>query len=506
MKKYIIIGIIIVVLGGGYFWFRSSKTPSYITATVARGSIAQEVSANGSVATPTMINLQFQNSGKLTYVGVKVGDSVKAGEIISRQDSSILNAQLQQAQATVNVQQAKLEGLQVGSRPEDIATSQAALDKANQDLANMYTSIKDVSTDSYAKANDAVRTQLDPFFSNSETQSPSLAYMTSDSQTKIYTEMERSSSGTALNKWQDQLTNIDQSNNGLETLLQDEISYLATIRQLLNSVSGTLNYAPALGASTLAAYRANISTALNETNTATTNLDIISQNIASQKLTISQLQAQLDLKKAGSLPTDISAQQAQVAQAQANITSIQAQIAQMTLTAPVDGVITQANGSKGEIVSPGDIVVSIIPNVKLQIDVNVSEANIANVKLGDSVAVSLDAFPGTEWQGTVTQIDPAQTIIGGAVYYKTTVVFNKPDDRIKSGMTANVLIETGTASNTLIIPVSAIQNNSTNTFVQLYQNGKITNQNVITGLKSQDGMIEIISGISEGQLVVTGTK
>lgn len=90
------------------------------------------------------------------------------------------------------------------------------------------------------------------------------------------------------------------------------------------------------------------------------------------------------------------------------------------------------------------------------------------------------------------------------MYYKTTVVFNQPDIRIKSGMTANVRIETGNASSTLVVPASAIQTNGTSTLVELLQNGRKVSQSVTTGLKSQDGMTEVISGLSEGDQVVIG--
>jgi len=182
-----------------------------------------------------------------------------------------------------------------------------------------------------------------------------------------------------------------------------------------------------------------------------------------------------------------------------------AQIAQTVLTAPADAIVTDTNGAVGETVTPATTVVSLIPNGELEIKLNVSEDNIVGVKTGQSAQISLDAFPtGTTWPGKVVSIDPAQTTVGGAVYYQATILFDKPDPSVKPGMTANVLIETGSATSTLFVPASAIQANGTSTIVQIYQDGKVTNQNVVTGLKSQNGMIEITSGVTEGQQVITG--
>ena len=108
--------------------------------------------------------------------------------------------------------------------------------------------------------------------------------------------------------------------------------------------------------------------------------------------------------------------------------------------------------------------------------------------------------------GVVTEVDPAQTVIGGAIYYNTTVMFTTPQSLIKPGMTANVWIETGAASSTIQVPASAIQVKDSKTFVQVLDNGSTTDQPVTTGLKGQDGMIEVTSGLSGGETVVTGSN
>lgn len=78
MHKYAFIGITAaLVLGGvGYYSYHLSKAPVYTMMPVQRGTITQEVSASGNVATPTTTDLQFQTSGRL----VAVGDKVSAGE------------------------------------------------------------------------------------------------------------------------------------------------------------------------------------------------------------------------------------------------------------------------------------------------------------------------------------------------------------------------------------------------------------------------------------------
>jgi macrolide-specific efflux system membrane fusion protein len=172
----------------------------------------------------------------------------------------------------------------------------------------------------------------------------------------------------------------------------------------------------------------------------------------------------------------------------------------------VDGVITEVNGNVGEISKTTEPTVVMIPNSRLQIDVNLSEDNVANVKVGQSVRITLDAFPNMSWQGTVDKVDPAQTVIGGAIYYKTTVAFDQPDDRIRTGMTANVWIQTGSSQSSLVVPQSAITWSSSGPQVQIYRGGMPQVMLVTTGLTDERGMVEILSGVSEGDEVVVGTQ
>ncbi len=289
IKSKITISIIVfILLLVGVFLLFSHHSPKYQFVSVTRGPITEVVSLTGNTTPSQSVALSFSSSGNISNIYSALGKNVSAGEVLAELDTSNLVAQLHQAQANLDTEQAKLEGLQVGASPENIAVSQTALDKANQDLANMYSSIIDTSTDAYAKANDAVSTQMSQLFTNTNGTMPSLSYSTSDSQAQTNAQLELSYSQTALSKWSSELTNNDGSNTSLDTLLTDGISYLATIRELLNSVSTTLQSTTNLSATTLATYKMNVSTALSEVNLATTNLNTLSQNISSQKLTVSQ--------------------------------------------------------------------------------------------------------------------------------------------------------------------------------------------------------------------------
>lgn len=330
MSRKTLFAIALVVIIGGVaatVIFQRVNEVSYELATVQQGDIVQEVSATGKVVSPTTVSLQFKNSGKITFLKAEVGQKVKAGEILAKQDSSLLRSQLKQSQAVLKTQQYKLRSLEENNVP-------------NHD-------------DKY----------------------------------------------------------------------------------------------------------------------------------------------------------DIKAQKAIVEQALADIEVQMTKINETVLVTPIDGFVVASNGEVGEIAKPETIIASIASIGSLQIDVDIPETTIANVKVGQTVKIKLDAFDdATEWTGRVDDIDLAGTLKGGAIYYKTTVAFEEDDARIKADMTANVWIKTDISENTLFVPASAIQKKDGKKIVQVLKEGLITKKEVTTGLKNDVGMIEITSGLSQGEQVILGNK
>lgn len=169
-------------------------------------------------------------------------------------------------------------------------------------------------------------------------------------------------------------------------------------------------------------------------------------------------------------------------------------------------MVTAVNGERGETVGPDMTIVSLATGGALQIDLSVVEDKIVDVKVGQKARITFDAIENQEFVGTVVAIDPAETVVGGAVYYKTTVLFDDVDERIRSGMTANVWILTATASDTLFVPASAIQIKDDKMIVQVQGESKMIEKEVAVGIENNTGMIEILSGLSEGEQVILNVQ
>jgi len=508
-KRILILPPVVILIAGGLFLYFGGASPRYETAAVVRGPIEQSVLSRGNVQSPTTIRLHFKGSGTLTTLAADTGQEVAAGQVLARQDSGVLLAQRAQAEASVEAAQAALSKVQQGATQATIDVSKAALTVAQQSLLNYYASVVSTLGDAYAKANDAVVTQIALFFNNPRTINPELTFQLSDSSLSIAIENQRVLAGVELAKFQSEYNTIASvSDEGaLDDALVQALDHLTVVRALLASAVSAVEQNVALSSATAATYRTSAYAGLSEVNTAITAVKTLQQSIAAGKASVVQAQAKLSETVAPSTQTDIDAARAAVAQARANVQAIDAQLRDLTIVAPVSGTVSDTNGSVGEVVGPDTTIVSLLPAAKLEVKVNVSEDNVVAVHAGEHARIELDAFPsGTLFSGTVSEIDPAETIIGGAIYYQTTVAFDQNYENVRPGMTANVWIDTGAASNTLTVPASALQHDQAGTYVQVVQGGRASRRDVKTGLIGDSGMIEIISGLSEGEQVVTGTK
>ena len=238
-------------------------------------------------------------------------------------------------------------------------------------------------------------------------------------------------------------------------------------------------------------------------NGAVSSINSITQNIASQNLTVTQLQAQLALKQAGSTQSNLDAQQAQVEAAQASVASVQAKLSNSEIIAPISGVITQQDAKIGQVASPGSPLVSIISDGNFEVDAEVPETDVGKLAVGNITNMTFDAFPGETFTGKVFYIDPAETIESGVVDYKIKVSFDKVDPRMKSGLTANLDIQTKTDANALILPQYAILVNDQGASVEtLGPKNVVVTTPVTLGIQDENGNAEVLTGVTAGEQVL----
>lgn len=138
----------------------------------------------------------------------------------------------------------------------------------------------------------------------------------------------------------------------------------------------------------------------------------------------------------------------------------------------------------------------------LNIVAQVNEIDVPKIHAGQKVTITLDAFSGKTFVGNVDSVDTIGANSSGVVTYNAYISFISPPPDIQSGMTASAVIQTGRKDDVLKVLTTAIQTSNGTSTVRVLKNGKITPTTVETGTTS-DTETEIVSGLSEGDTVVT---
>jgi len=497
-------GVIIAIglILGGFLFFKGGAA-DFKTVAVERTDLVEEVSVTGRVVAKNDVKLAFVNSGKISRVYKDVGQKVISGEAIVVLDNSEVYAKLLQAEADRDQARAKLDDLERGTRPEEIEIARLKVVNAETALTDTKYNVVDKIKDAFVKSDDAIRGKVDQLMTNPKSSSPKLN-VTADQQVTGEIESSRQVLENTLNTWAISLTSLAITSD-LENYAKEANANLKTISIFLDSISLVVNAlvsSSSLSQTTIDSYKADILAARTNASTATSNLTTALEKFRSAHSTKQLEENNLTLSLAGATLGDLEASKASLKSAEANVLNLESQMAKTIIRAPFAGVISLQDAKVGEIATAGKNLVSVIGS-KLQIEAYVPEADIAKIHLNDLGRVTLDAYGDeAEFEVRTIFIDPAETVIENVSTYRILLEFTKLDERIRSGMTANIDIVTMIKTDILALPQRAVMGRNGDSVVRILEDGEIKETPVKTGLRSVDGQIEIIEGLSEGREVV----
>jgi RND family efflux transporter MFP subunit len=190
------------------------------------------------------------------------------------------------------------------------------------------------------------------------------------------------------------------------------------------------------------------------------------------------------------------------------------------IKAPFDGIVAKINVKEGDIISTQTALLHFITQQKI-IKVSLNEIDAVKVKVGQKAILTFDALPDLTLTGKVAEISPVGTISQGVTSFDIKIVLDSDEERIKPGMSANAEIIIEEKPNVLTLPNSAVKSEGNSRYVLLIDTPreikdkfkigtptvlpkevKIKNQPVEIGI-SNDTMSEILSGVSEGDIVIS---
>ncbi len=494
-KKRYIFGIIaIVLIIAGYFIFFNHKT-TYQFVTVKSGSITESVSLTGNTTPQQSLSLTFGGSGVISHTYSDLGKQVSKGQVLAELNTSDLLAQLHQVQAAYLVAQTSYDKLVNGASTSDIEIAKVALNNAQNTYNDTVSQQKVLVANAFSTMINSGLVALPTISGSNTTGSPTISGTYSSTEEGVYTvTIYATGNGEAY-----------FSLSGLESGSTGKVSTIATplgtrglfIQFPSNNISFYNNTTW-----TISIPNVKSSTYLTYNNAYQSALQSQSQAIASAQGAVDSAKANLDQKKSGARPEDLAIAKAQIQGAQANVESIKAKLENAQIVTPISGTITQFDAKIGQLASPNVPLVSIMSDGGYEVDAGASETDIGKISVGDKVSMTLDAFQNEKFLGSVFYIAPAATNTGGVITYKVKISFDKIDLRLKSGLTANIDIETKHKDNILVLPQYAILQNDQGTFVETLLNNKVIQNPVTLGIMDQKGNVEIISGATQGEQVL----
>ncbi|MDD4476896.1 MAG: HlyD family efflux transporter periplasmic adaptor subunit [Patescibacteria group bacterium] len=569
-KIYIILTIILLAAAIGYWQYaKTNQTITYETVKVERGSLAQTVEATGKIESANDLSLRFETAGTLDVIKVKEGDEVKAGDLLANLRLADLNAAVAQAQANLNQKLAGATGEERDYYRAAADNALAALEQAKADASSSVTETESaletaknnlkmaeggessrIVSSAYEDAVALLQAVLS-ILDDSITQSDNIlgidSIFANDSfetqlsinnisklplaQNNYYTAKEaRNSARTAILS----LTTLSDHKDIDDALIAAE-NALAKMNQLLVSVSDVLAATPqgsnltqsALDTKKTTIETTRVSLTAKYTSVISQRQEILDAKNSYTTYNIAYEKAIKDLENTkASSASAIKVKEASYNQALANlqgkilpprevdIAYYRAAFSQAIanrdkaiIRAPIDGIIAKVNKKRGEFISTSDIAVQMLtPFYEIKIDI--SETDVAKLKINDQTEITLDAFgEDVKFSGKILQIDPASTEIQDVVYYKVRVALDLSDKPIKSGMTANVTVNTEKRENILYVPLRAVRaGGETGKYVRVLENKTEKEVPVKLGLKADNGLVEITEGLTEGQEIILSVK
>ncbi len=185
------------------------------------------------------------------------------------------------------------------------------------------------------------------------------------------------------------------------------------------------------------------------------NMDLQKRGIVTQDA--------LDASKAAAdqMAAQIEVDQAQIKQAQAQLDSSQTNLDHTIITSPIDGIVTQRSVDVGQTVAASmtaPVIFIIAADLtKMQVSANIDESDVGRVRPNQAVTFRVDAYPGVDFKGTVSQIRLNPIVVNNVTTYATMINVPNDDLRLKPGMTANLKVQVNRRADALRVPNTALR-------------------------------------------------
>jgi RND family efflux transporter MFP subunit len=474
-----------------------NQTAAASTTTQSNGTIRIGKAAKGDLTGQATFTAQIQTKGSvaivprvnatLTKLDVDVGSKVRAGDTLAELDHTDLDEQVLAAQAAQSTAEAKLAELKAGPKAEVAAAAQANLNAAqarvkalqsardNAEIPTLDQHVKDAQA-----ALDAAEAAMQPD-QQAVAQAANTLQAAQQKLNDIMADATKSKDQNTVNAAKADVQKATDALNKARTPAGTQAAVTQAQSQLVTAQQAQL---------------------LARLSTTAFDLD-------EAKALQDQAQAQLNLAQAPASAEELQAAQAQVEQAFSLAELARAKQRDATITAPINGIVTEIKATVGSGVGPSASIMTLIPP-DMQVIVSVDSAQLAQMQVGQTASLSVESFPRDAFSGTVTSIAPV--LDPRTRTAAVAVDVPDPQSKLKPGMFAQMAIQLGQHQGTLVVPKDAVLTMGSidptappQQVVFTVDQGRVHKQVVSIGL-SDGKSTEILQGVQEGTDIVLNPR
>ncbi len=497
------------------------------TKKISLENITQSISTSAVTKPSDKAKVSPKMTGKVVGIYFKEGDWVSAGQtIIQLEQDQTLRVAYNNAQTNLINTRASMD--------QDIKAAEVAVEAAKVALANVEKSLNNNSATNEQAIDDAYTNALNTSRSAVLTGTNAIIsvtnlqhkyFRTSGNQEALRIAEKKSQAIELLlgepnaGQWISQFiiplnggvkgqienATINFSQEKVDQILVDIVPALQAVRDLLTEVRADLDWKHAVLSSEKAevdAARVNIEsyiTALSGSKQAITNTKLgkTTGNDAVQSA-YDNAEKQLESAEANLVGAKKRAK-LQIAAAQGQIDSVQAQLGNTTITSPISGVINKKYIEVGEMAIAGNPVAEIVNTRDIEIELSLTEFDIGKIFIGQKAEISLAAYPDEKFIGKVCYVSSVADPVNKK--FPVKIQLENTDGRIKAGMVANIKIITNQQKDVLVIPKSAVFEEENTEKVYVVENSKVKIKIIKTEVIDED-KLKVVGGLSAGEKVI----
>lgn len=464
---------------------RRGGAASVEIATAQSIPIVQTIETIGTVTAEFTVNLSPRTAGRITYLEVREGESVKPGQLLARIDPEQANAGVLSARASVNESRSRLAQAQATTQANRIQVEQN-IQQARAEATYAKAALTQVQKSAEARiaaANATIKQSAGAVKSAEADLKNRKAQVTSSQANLDNAKLKLDRAQSLYQKGYVSAQDLDNAKAAYASAKADHDVKVGDI----DAADADLDTAKARNEADKAALNALKATTEAEIESARARLSQANSALTTAEANRAQLPAN---------EANINALRAGVDAADAQLQSADSQRSDTEIRSTIAGTVTKRTADPGAIASPGQPLITIESTDLLYVDANIPITDSGKIQKGDRVSIAIDGLPDSEINARIDQIVPSADAQDRQILVRIRIP--NQENTIKPGMFAKVKIETMRVDADIVVPFDAVKKG---TVMVVNSDGKAEQRDVQVGERDQNN-IQILSGVAVGEKVI----